>query len=991
MATSSSRPSLWNVPYQRNPYFTGRGDMLSQLYKALHAERAIALSHPQGVSGLGGIGKTQTVLEYAYRYAGEYEAVFWVHADSTTSLISSFLELARLLELPERHARDQRRAVDAVLLWLRQHARWLLIFDNMDEPQLAEPFLPRAASGHIIFTTRARAIHHFARRLEVKQMDEETGALLLLRRASLLPLQALLEQAAGQERKLACAISHELDGLPLALDQAGAYVKETPCTLADYLRLYQQRQQDLLSRRSRENQEYPASVATTWSLSFEKVARANPAATDLMTLCAFLAPEAIPESIIVSGAPYLGEILAPLAKNEHLFNLACQEALRYSLIARQADARILSMHRLVQSILRANVPEKDRDGWRLVPAGAVKRRTVATQREWKQRAVLAVSAAGPHVEDIAAWEACDLWVPHTIICANWIEQERFYFQESTDMLNKAGHYLDARARYAEAETLIKSDLAICEQLFDPMHPYIMQSLNNLGDLYYHMGRYDMAEALLTRALAICEYHVRGQRSSKRIELSNRSAFWESKSKQGPPALFQRHVVITQENLAEMLNNLAMVYESWGKHNQAVAMMRRVQSIYAQQAQSVSPHEVQNLSNIATIYVGQGKYAEAEALFSRVLTMQKQLLGTNHPDVATTLNNLGQVYKYQGKRQEAALLLKEALGIREQTLGSAHPDTAMNLDNLAVIYYEQGDQEQAEGLWKRALAIWESHAHPDAAYTYNNLAILYKEQRKYDEAEAQLKRAIAVCERFFGPGEVNLVSSLTNLALLYEDQRHFQKAIPLLERALAIREQQLGADHPETLVSRRNLETVRHNQKILGQQPPNSQAPIRPREPQRPAPGKAALPAPDSVPALRARAALFEGRKQYAEAEELYARALALQEQELGTSHLEVAAGLLDLARFYKLQEKYQAAEPPARRASVIRQQTLGSMHPDTALSLLMLADIFLAQKKYKQAEVQLKRALLICEKVFGADHPHTRMARNDYARVSRLLDHEQQS
>src|SRR5215472_15714534 len=95
--------TLWNVPYQRNPFFTGREDELSQLHHALHIENAVALSHPQGISGLGGIGKTQTALEYAYRYRAEYNAIFWVRANSATSLTSSLVELASVLQLPECH------------------------------------------------------------------------------------------------------------------------------------------------------------------------------------------------------------------------------------------------------------------------------------------------------------------------------------------------------------------------------------------------------------------------------------------------------------------------------------------------------------------------------------------------------------------------------------------------------------------------------------------------------------------------------------------------------------------------------------------------------------------------------------------------------------------------------------------------------------------------------------------------------------------------
>src|SRR5437667_10283023 len=110
-------PKIWHVPYQRNPFFTGREDALSQLHNALQADACVAISHPLGISGLGGIGKTQTALEYAHRYRTDYDAVFWVRADSVTALTSSLVELAHVLELPERYEQDQEMIVQAVLCW----------------------------------------------------------------------------------------------------------------------------------------------------------------------------------------------------------------------------------------------------------------------------------------------------------------------------------------------------------------------------------------------------------------------------------------------------------------------------------------------------------------------------------------------------------------------------------------------------------------------------------------------------------------------------------------------------------------------------------------------------------------------------------------------------------------------------------------------------------------------------------------------------------
>src|SRR5690242_16629737 len=126
----SEKPSpLWNVPYQRNKFFTERDDALRSLYQELQVRDAVALSQPQAITGLGGIGKTQMALEYAYRYGSTYAAVLWVRADSSVGLVSSFRELAHVLNLPERNEQDQFLVIDAVQRWLRLHSGWLLIFD----------------------------------------------------------------------------------------------------------------------------------------------------------------------------------------------------------------------------------------------------------------------------------------------------------------------------------------------------------------------------------------------------------------------------------------------------------------------------------------------------------------------------------------------------------------------------------------------------------------------------------------------------------------------------------------------------------------------------------------------------------------------------------------------------------------------------------------------------------------------------------------------
>src|SRR5450755_158956 len=456
---SAGLPPVWYIPYPQNPLFTGREELLTQLATTLHAGQPTALSQPQAISGLGGIGKTQLALEYAYRYRQDYQAILWAQTDTRENLTSSYLTIATLLDLPEQGEQESARVITAVKNWFQRNTGWLLILDNADELALARDFLPPSVGGHVLLTTRAQATGRFARRLEVDTLSTELGALFLLHRGGLLPIDATLDQAKADEQARAREICEELGGLPLALDQAGAYIEETQCNLSDYQQRYQTRKTRLLQRRGGLVADHPATVATTWSLAFEKVEHVNPAAADLLRLCAFLAPNAIPEEIITEGAAHLGPTLEPVASDPTDLDETIAALGAYSLMRRNTTEKTLSVHRLVQAIQRESM-------------------TAEGEKQWKQRAVQAVNMSYPDVQDVKQWDTCERWLPHALVCAAWIEQEPLGMAEAARLLNQAGGYLDGRARYTEAEPLYVRALAINEQQLGPNHPGTANSLNN---------------------------------------------------------------------------------------------------------------------------------------------------------------------------------------------------------------------------------------------------------------------------------------------------------------------------------------------------------------------------------------------------------------------------------------------------------------------------------------------------------------------------------
>ncbi len=593
----SATTLIWNIPYGRNPLFTGREEVLQELHEQLTRRQKASLTQTQAISGLGGIGKTQTAIEYAYRHREEYRYVLWVSAASQETLSTSFLELAALLHVPEQP--DQARMIAAVKAWFAAHDGWLVIFDNADDLALVEDYLPPGGRGHLLLTTRAQVPGVLAHGIEIEQLDEEEGVRFLLGRAGILGTDAPLEHALEADRQAARALVRELGGLPLALDQAGAYIEETRCTVASYLTRYQERQATLLKRRGGTGKQHPEPVAATWSLSFARVEALDPLAADLLRVCAFLAPDAIPEQMLLDGASELGERLAALAEDAALLDEAVAALLRFSLLKRKRDEATLSVHRLVQAVLRASLDE-------------------ATQRLWAERVVRAVARAFPHGWDYSNWPRCQEELPHAQACFSLIEQWTFTFPEAAVLCDAVGSYLQRRGQYPEAEAFFQRAIAIGEKALGPEHPHLAIYYNNLALLYLDQGRYEEAEPLFQRAIAI-----------------------------GEKALGPEH-----RHLAIRYNNLAGLYSDQGRYEEAEPLYQRAIAIGEKALGPEHPDLATRYNNLANLYSDQGRYEEAEPLYQRAIAIGEKTLGPEHPDLATYYNNLANLYYSQGRYEEA---------------------------------------------------------------------------------------------------------------------------------------------------------------------------------------------------------------------------------------------------------------------------------------------------------------------------------------------------
>jgi nucleoside phosphorylase/tetratricopeptide (TPR) repeat protein len=496
-SSSSHRepPRVWNVPYRRNPYFTGRDELLDQLTQQLSLEgqkersttRRAALTQPKAIKGLGGIGKTQVAVEYAYRSRelDQYTHTFWINAASEEAILTSFVELAKLLPaFPAKDEIDQRKLVEAIKRWLEQcQQRWLLIFDNADDIALVGDYLPQGGNGSILLTTRANAVGSLATSVEVETMGFIEGTQLLLRRAQ------RFEHASDEEINQAGNIVVALDHFPLALDQAGAYIEETRCSLVDYLNIYQNHRLDLLAQRGAQALNYPNSVATTWSLSFRKVQQANPAAAELLQLCSFLAPDRIPEELLKKGTTYWPTSLQQAVADPLLFQQLMATLLKFSLVKRLVEEQALSIHRLVQAVQRDQMEPE-------------------TQRQWAEKVIRAVNEIFPkNPRDIAVWPQCLQYLDQVQISYAIVKHYLFSLLEAASMFNRAGWYLKKHALYTIAEPLYVRALEIYKQQLGADHRHTAASLNNLAALYQDQGKYAEAEPLYVQALEIYEQQL----------------------------------------------------------------------------------------------------------------------------------------------------------------------------------------------------------------------------------------------------------------------------------------------------------------------------------------------------------------------------------------------------------------------------------------------------------------------------------------------------
>lgn len=353
-------PHFWHVPYRRNLLFTGREEILAELSVSLDPENDAQRTLPQVICGPGGIGKTQLAIEYAYRQRSKYCAVLWINAETEERLHKDFTAIASRLGLLQTAA--DANATEQVLRWLSNNRNWLLIFDNIEDLAQVSNFLPPVVTGYVLFTTRRRITGTLGRRIDLESMGSQEGALFLLRRSKLLPPHTALT-ATPEQQEIAIKISRMMSGLPLALDQVGAYIEESASGLSDYILHYQTYRAALHNRRGTTVTDHPHSVTATYVSTMTQLEQRHPTAAYLAHLCAFLAPAVIPEEMIKHGLKKMGDEGKAMLAEPFIYEDAMNELYCCSLIQRHVETRMCMMSPLLQVILQETMDPLAQKKW----------------------------------------------------------------------------------------------------------------------------------------------------------------------------------------------------------------------------------------------------------------------------------------------------------------------------------------------------------------------------------------------------------------------------------------------------------------------------------------------------------------------------------------------------------------------------------------------------------------------------------------------------
>lgn len=748
-ASSPIAKSVFCVRYDRNPFFTGRDDLLERLWKELTDRKPKRYNHRISLYGLGGVGKTQIALEHAYRHRSDYNYVFWISAVNQAQLLSGFRDIAKTTRcIPEIRISEPQELAKSVLEWLQSIENWLLIIDNLDDITIVDGYLPNInGMGHTLITTRNKNSDGIpAVGIEVEVMKSDDCVQLLLDRISPIPMKPQMQNEAQK-------IVEELGFLPLAIEQAAAYIRNSQ-KIEEFLITYKKERRQVLGWRPKGNYPYNYTVATTWRMSLEQLQTSCPNSIILIHLLVFLNPDEIPVEYLQAGSSGLRPEIRGIVENDFYFRESLNALESFSLIRVLGEGQKISIHRLLQAVIKDDLDSLQRARIASDVIGLGLRSFPDLSDEGKRgicrlyRSQVIASLEHVNTENESKWHLLAGRV------SDYLRMDGFY----TDCLHWSNLTFDARARILGLE-----------------HPDTLQSMNGLALSQWRIGRVKVAK----------ELHERTLEARKRV------------------------LGLEHPDTLQSMYGLAAAHWSLGRTKEATQLHEKTLEIRKRALGLEHPDTLKSMYGLAVSYSSLNRPKEAAQLHEEALEIQKRVLGLEHPDTLWSMNNLAVSYSNLGRMKDAAILDEETLEIRKRLFGLEHPDTLQSMNNLAVVYSNLGRAKEAAQLEEDTLEIRRrvlGLEHPDTLWSMNNLAVscstlgLVKKAAQLDEETLEIRK------RVLGLEHPDTLLSMNNLAMSYSSLGRTKEAANLHEKTLEIRRRVLGLEHPDTVQSMNNLAT-----------------------------------------------------------------------------------------------------------------------------------------------------------------------------------------
>ena len=907
------------VPYQKNEHFTGRRGLLARLCEKLCVSVPKQYNHRVALHGLGGVGKTQLALEYVYTHKSLHHRVYWISGVDQSSLLSGYLEIGKRTGCIDIWADiGPSDMAKSVISWLNKQESWLLVIDNIDDPKVVEDHLPeRSPTKLTLLTTRnPNADELSAIGLEVDVLDGDDAVELLSIRSGIQGDQVSRNKLEAEE------IVREVGCLPLAIEQAAAYIREVSKDIFKFLPSYRKNRKRHHNRVPKANWKYKESIASTWHISFKQVEENNKGASRLLQFLAFLNPDGIYTDFLESGQQGLDAELQAVVSDHDTFLEALSELERFSLIRRQiteAGQKII-LHRLVQWVIideldpmeRKNIVERVLHlGLSAFPDPALlnaSQSTLELSRRYRSQVMACLRHQDPDYQDIApVWHRLSLRV--------------------------AGYlYLDGY--YDDCAKLASLTLAADKISFGPEHPETLQSMHNLASTYSKIARADEAlklfhETLDIRKRVLGPDHVDTLQTMHGLGWSYADLARHHDAAKLHEELFhiKRGILGRQHpETLESMHALAWAYWRLGQYHESCSLHQETLDICITVLGVEHIDTLRSMDGLGWAKWRLGRYDEAAKLFEDTFAIRKRVQGENHPDTLFSMDGLAWAYWRLGRYQIAASLFQAALELNKVALGPEHPTTMMNQYGLAHGHLRLGRYTEAVGLFQHVIDVNTrilGPDHPRTLLNFDGLAWCHWMLGAYEEALGLHCKTLDAYRRTLGPMHTDTIFSLYGIGWAQLSLGHYEEAVNIFQERLEICTASLYPDHRDALMSKHGL------------------------------------------------ASAYERLGQYQEAVALFAETLNKRKEALAPEHPEIIETMDGLASAYRGVGRYDDAKKLFNETLKMRKRIFGDVHPDTLRTLYGLAMTHYCEGLHREAEVLFSQTLEAQERALGDNHPDT--------------------